>query len=229
MSLDNLNKLWKQRDPIDYQEGFVAYNQYRKVMQRFAYFYGLTISRTTSAFVALSPNNDYHGNLRSLASVLYAVQNKQPCENVTVTTYNACRNRAYSYLTGEIDFLKTVKGKKIRAFRDNILRPNTSVEVTVDGHMIAAWTDKNVTMKEAAKLLKTAYTYNTIAKGIREFATDKNITPCQMQAILWLTRKRVLNVKFNAQLSLFSAPNNQNKIICDPLDYLPYKTKDPTP
>lgn len=151
----NLVRLFYQADKIDLHEGKLAYVRYRQVMRSFADYYGFPLARVTSAFVALSPNNDYHGNLRSLASVLEGVRQGYPVEHVTVTTFKACRDRAYRYVTGETCFLKTVKGPKITAFRDNILRPRSSRMVTVDGHMIAAWHGKSLTMKEAARLLKS--------------------------------------------------------------------------
>lgn len=225
MTVANLKSLWGQRDAIDHREGALAYARYRKVMQSFAEHYGFRLADTTSAFVALSPNNDYHGNLRSLASVLDGVRDAVPVEQITISTYNACRDRAVRYVKGEVSFLATVKGPKIRAFRDNILRPFASKEVTVDGHMVAAWAGRALTMKDASRLLKNRAQYAEIAAGIAEIANDNGLAPCQAQAILWLTRKRVYRVKYSPQLELFSAANDSWKTLCDPRDYPPYKRK----
>lgn len=225
MTVANLKSMWDRRDEIDHREGLAAYRRYRKVMQAFADFYGFPLKDVTSAFVALSPNSDYHGNLRSLASVLDGVRNGIPAEQITVSTYNACRDRAVSYVTGKSAFLKTVKGPKIRAFRDNILRPNTSREVTVDGHMVATWAGKAMTMKEASRTLKSHADYTRIADGIRNLANDNSVAPCQAQAILWLTRKRVFAVKYDAQLQLFAPKNDAWKTLCNPEDYPPYERK----
>ena len=225
MTAANLKSLWDRRDDIDHREGLVAYRRYRKVMQAFADLYGFPLKDVTSAFVALSPNSDYHGNLRSLASVLEGVRDKIPTDYITVSTHNACRDRAVSYVTRRKSFLRTVKGPKIRAFRDNILRPNTSREVTVDGHMVAAWVGKAMTMKDASRILKSKADYVRIADGIRNLANGNGIAPCQAQAILWLTRKRVFAVKYDAQLQLFAPKNDAWKTLCDPADYPPYERK----
>ncbi len=226
MTVANLISLWDQRDAIDHREGLMAYRRYRRVMQAFADHYDFPLKDVTSAFVALSPNSDYHGNLRSLASVLAGVRDGVPVDQITVSTYNACRDRAVRYLTGEALFLKTVKGPKIRAFRDNILRPNTSREVTVDGHMVAAWVGGAMTMKDASRHLKRASDYREIADGIRTVANDNGVAPCQAQAILWLTRKRVFAVKYSAQLELFTTKDDAWKTLCDPKDYPPYERKE---
>lgn len=220
--ISNLEKLWNQRDAVDHAEGLLAYRRYRKVMVSFADRYCFPLKDTVSAFVALSPNSDYYGNLRSLATVMNGVANGAPVDQITVSTYNACRDRAYKYLTGESDFLKTVKGLKTRSFRDNILRPNTSKEVTVDGHMIAAWRGKSLTMREAARLMKNKRQYFEIRDGIAELAENNNVAPCQCQAILWLTRKRVNTIKYSAQLELFGNMSDQHKTIHHAKDILPY-------
>ncbi len=225
MTLANLQALWDQRDDIDHNEGLLAYLRYRRVMVDFAPHYNFPLGQVTSAFVALSPNSDYHGNLRSLASVLDGVRAGAPIDTITVTTYNACRDRAASYVNGTACFLKTVKGPKIRAFRDNILRPRTSREVTVDGHMVAAWHGGAMTMKEASRLLKSKSDYRTVADGIRELARANNVAPYQAQAILWLTRKRVFGVKYSAQMDLFHDRDDAWKSSCNPVDYPPYERK----
>ena len=225
MTVANLHKLWDQRDEIDHREGLMAYRRYRQVMAAFGEFYGFPLRDVTSAFVALSPNSDYHGNLRSLASVLDGVRDGVPADQITVSTYNACRDRAVGYVAGKRNFLKTVKGPKIRAFRDNIMRPNTSQEVTVDGHMVAAWHGKAMTMKQASRALKSLSEYRRIADGIREVADENGVAPCQAQAILWLTRKRVFSVLYSPQLSLFLPKDDAWKTVCDPRDYPPYERK----
>lgn len=225
MGLENLKSLYAQRDADDYVEGCMAYNRYRTVMKTFAEHYGFSLSRTTSTFVALSPNSDYHGNLRSLASVLDGINNDAPLEHITVSTYNACRDRAHSYATGAVDFRKTVKGLKTRAFRDNILWPNTSRDVTIDGHMIAAWHSQKLTMTQAARLMKSRHQYQEIADGVRTLAAVEKIAPCQVQAILWLTRKRVLNVKYNAQLDLFGGADDKHQTLRSPEEHPPYPLK----
>lgn len=221
MTVDNLHKLYAQSDDIDQREGRLAYTRYRKVMVAFADYYGFPLHATTSAFVALSPNNDYHGNLRSLASVLQGVREGRPNAQITVTTFNACRDRAIDYVAGRRDFLKTVKGPKIRAFRDNILRPNTSRLVTVDGHMIAAWHDKALTMKDASRLMKNRTQYWEIEEGIRYLAAMKDMAPCQMQAVLWFTRKRTNQIVYEPQLNLFAGTDQWSTLV-DPKHCKPY-------
>jgi len=221
----NILELWVNRSKEDHDEGLLAYSRYNWVMEAFADYYGYTLQEATEVFVALSPNSDYHGNLRSLASVLDGHSKTLKPEQITVSTYNACKNRAISYLNG-VSFLDTVKGPKISAFRHNILNPQSSDMVTVDGHMIHAWHGTKGTMKDAAAKMRGKKDYLEIADGLKLIAKSLQIAPCQLQAILWLARKRILGIKSDDQLELFRALDDTHRTICDPRDYPPYQIKD---
>lgn len=214
MSQDNLRALLNKADAIDMREGISAYRTYHQVIENFAMAYGNKFEPTLAAFCALSPQNDYYGNLRSLASVLHAVQHNLPISGVVVSTYNHCRDRAYAYLTGASSFLGSVKGLKIRSFYANILDPEDPVPVTIDGHMVCAWKGINVPMKSASVRPPE---YLTIAQGLRELAADIDILPNQLQAVLWFARKRLERIKFDPQLKLFG-----DDIRILPTDALPY-------
>lgn len=214
MSYDHLRALLDKADAIDLRDGMSAYSTYNKVIHNFAQAYGAKFEPTLAAFCALSPQNDYYGNLRSLASVLHAVQHSLPIESVVVSTYSHCRNRAYAYLTGASDFLSSVKGLKIRAFYANILDPADPYPVTVDGHMVCAWRGINVPMKVASVRPPE---YDEIAHNVRELASELELIPNQLQAIIWLTRKRLEKIKYNPQLNLFG-----DDLRISPVDALPY-------
>ncbi len=201
-----LDRWFRSADKIDITEGQQAYPRYREVMVLFAERYGFPLDRVAAAFVALSPNTDYLSNLRSLVSVLSGVRDGTPDKRVTVSTYNHNKHRAISYLRGETSFVSPSRGRKILSFYDNILHPDTSGKVTVDGHMVAVWRNENLTMKEATVGRRE---YTEIENEVRRFAFYHHMRPCQMQAILWFVRKRLLGIKFDAQLGLFSDASDQ--------------------
>lgn len=64
---------WAQVSHEDREVGRRSYPIYHQTLRGFASFYGFGIVPTVEAFAALSPSSDYHGNLRSLASVLFAL------------------------------------------------------------------------------------------------------------------------------------------------------------
>lgn len=222
----NLRRIYAEADEDDIREGRLAYRRYNAVMRSFAEAYDAPLDRTLAAFCALSPNNDYFGNLRSLASVLAAVRDGVPCDRVTVSTYNHCRDRAYSYVTGETCFLSKSKGLKIRSFYFNILDPEDRRHVTIDGHMKAAYEGRDMTMKEA--VVKTKGEYLRIAAATKRLARAEGMIPNQLQATIWFARKRTRRIKYNPQLNLFGDPSDKWGTVIDVDDALPYDILTPT-
>lgn len=200
--IKNINRILDEADEIDWREGQLAYERYNEMMQRIADYYLFPIDRVTAAFVSLSPNNDYKGNLRSLVSVLAGINEGRDASLVRVSTYNQCRNRAYSYASGAADFMTMTKGIKIRSFYQNILYPREWGPVTIDGHMYAVYVGKRMTMKEAARM---RLPYEMVAHAVREVAFMRCLYPHHVQAILWFAWKRKHKVLMDDQLDLFGA------------------------
>ena len=217
--ISNLVEAWDKTTDEDHEFGNRAYLTYHNAMRAFANHYGLGFVPVTEAFVALSPNNAYHQNLRSLASVCAAVARKQD-SLPTLSTYKACGIRAMSYLRGEVSFLDTVRGPKIRAFRENILYPSTSQSVTIDGHMICLWTGRDLTMKEAAPLLRPS-SYLRLQGAFQKLARRHRRLPHEVQAVLWHYRKRTRSILLSSQTELFSGLSRWEEIP-DPINYPPY-------
>lgn len=222
MSIDNLNKMLKLSDAIDRREGMLAYMRYNDVMQAIADRYGFGLSETVAAFVSLSPNSDYFGNLRSTISVLAGLRDGVLRELINVSTYKHCRDRAISYATGELQFLSNTKGPKITNFYHNVISPLDNRFVTIDGHMVAIWRDQNITMKEA---LVKPREYVEIASEVKRFAFDQYMLPNQLQAVLWFTRKRVTNTKYDPQGSLFRSADDLWNTSVDVNDIKPYQIR----
>jgi hypothetical protein len=215
LSTINIRKVLDQADSIDFTEGLLAYTRYQQLLQEIASVYGFGFVQSVAAFVTLSPNNDYLGNLRSLVSLMIGINEGRSPDQITVSTYGACKLRAHSFLTGEKDFLIETKGPKTRAFYHNILKPEDKKHVTIDGHMYGVWTGKRLRMKEVAHL---KIPYNTIAKDIQKVARQEDLIPCQLQAILWFTWKRINNVIYSPQLALLDHNNHWGAVV--PVDQI---------
>jgi hypothetical protein len=108
--------------------------------------------------------------------------------------YKANRLKGYKVM-GEANLSKTIlkvlNGPKISAFFDNIMGGDS---VTIDGHArniaygerIQLKSDKaNIGVKE----------YRTLAQAYRDVAENLNIKACDLQAITWVTWRRVHGIK----------------------------------
>lgn len=201
---NNLESWLDRADDRDRSDGRTAYRVYQQMIALIADRYGQPFERVLSAFVALSPNSDYFGNLRSLISVLDGVRNKVPLERVTVATYNHCRDRAWRYLLGTELFLASARGLKVRSFFLNIFDPDDPGPVTIDGHIALAWRADDAGTVKQSKV--SPRDYAQISATIRRIARDRGLIANQVQATIWLARKRVLRIRFDQQLDLFSHP-----------------------
>lgn len=219
-----LEAAWAQVNEDDLAFGRTAYAGYNVAMRAWATHYGFGFIPTVEAFVALSPNNDYHGNLLSLSGVMQGLVDGK---EYPISTYKACAVRAAGYLAGEVSFRDKVTGPKITAFRDNILYLDQSRRVTVDGHMICIWAGWDMTMKEAAEFL-AKHKYKTLEDDFLRLSTRLDLPPCQVQASLWHCRKRRLAVKFNQQLDLFTGGTAWDHP-AHPSDYPPFPISDKGP
>lgn len=215
----NLERMFRQADVIDIEEGLLAYQRYHDVMAQMSRAYSIDIEKVIAVFVSLSPNNDYYGNLRSAISVLAAIYHGVPKEQITVSTYRHRMERAFQYGTGQREFLKETKGPKITNFYHNLLDPTDNRYVTIDGHISAIWQDKNLTMKEA---LVNKKEYNGIAYAVKRLAFKEMMLPNQYQAVLWFTRKRVLNIKSEMQFDLLAPKGDLWKTSRSVKDLKPY-------
>jgi hypothetical protein len=200
----------------------MAYLRYHNLMHGIGRKYGVDVERVTAAFCALSPNNDYLGNLRSLVSMLTYYQRGENPADATVSTYKAAAKRAALYLCG-IPFLGHAKGQKTRAFYQNISEPTLWGPVTVDGHMIGAYLDEPLTMKDAQGWL-TKRRYVEVAMHIQDMAADLRVMPHQVQATIWFARKRRLGVVYTPQMDLLS-PGEGQRTTYDPDELHPYPPK----
>jgi hypothetical protein len=224
MSMANLQRMLDLADDHDRAEGRMAYVRYHQVMRLFAEEYGFDLDRTTAAFVALSPNNDYFGNLRSLASLLHGINQGWNLRDITISTYNHCRDRAFNYATGIEEFLTPGRGRKITAFYHNIVNPFGDEHVTVDGHMVCCYHGFDKPMKDAK--VRGAKHYAEIQDAVKAVSQIAGMLPHEAQATMWFTRKRLAGIKYKAQLELFALADDKWNTLVHPKDAPPYKRKD---
>lgn len=209
MSIANLEQMLHRADAIDVREGLLAYERYHAVMAKIATQYDAELPRVIAAFCALSPNNDYTGNLRSLITALHGWRHQWSIDVIQVSTYRHCLYRAFDYLAGQRDFLDDAKGLKIRSFYHNVLDPTDNKYVTIDGHMVATWRGQNLTMKEA--ICKGTREYREIADACKQIAFREFMLPNQVQAVIWFARKRLFHIKVgNASQYDLLSPDNQD-------------------
>lgn len=200
MSVDNLQKVFNQASRHDTTAGLDAFLNYNRIMNKLADKCKTTPETAAAVFSALSPNNDYFGNLRDAHTLLKAAREGKTLNDFVVSTYGQNKRKAWRIAHGE-DPLELIVAKKTRSFFRNIVDPRDPEPVTVDGHMVNVWRYKReslVGLRFPHKL------YDEIAEGVRQLATVHKLVPCQVQSIIWMTWRRLHGIRSSQQLELWN-------------------------
>ena len=147
---------------------------------------------------ALSPNNKWERNLRDAQTLFdtFKTLGASATSQVRVCTFGANKAKALTILklnqpTTE-DVAAILNGQKVRAFYHCILGDTQAV--CVDGHAFSIWAGELITTRKTPKISHRLY--NQIADDYRTAAliistTDQAVKPAELQAITWLTHKRL--------------------------------------
>lgn len=158
---------------IKSQDWYFRVNEYCKTLSEMN---NMPLIKVAGILSALSPNNTFASNIKSLEMFL------KTNGNCKVTTYGNQKIKALAILSAPdtitIDEVKKILGGlKTMAFFDNIVRPETSQDVTIDLWMIRHFgIEGSLTPKK----------YNDASNKIRKLAKSLNLLPHQVQAKLWV-------------------------------------------
>lgn len=209
-------KAWDRTTAEDIRVGAAFYPAYQSTLRRFADFYKTDFEPTVSAFVALSPRNHLSGNLRGLATLQWALHHRRLND---VTGFRKFRDRAMLYLTRQARFEDLAKGRKITAFRDNLLNPITSKLPCIDGHMICIGLGKDMSMIEAL-FASRDHGLRAYERALQRLCAKTRLPVPSTQAILWTARQRAQNPAY-LQSDLFAGGSLLDGALC-PRDFPPY-------
>lgn len=168
------------------------------------------VSGITAAGViaALSPNNRWSRNVMDASVLIEAFCEQGPvvAGRVKVCTYGANLQKAITILklTGATveDVAAILHGRKITSFFRCILGDQQSV--CVDGHSYSVWAGEIITTTATPSIGKALYRqivndYREAARLVSLQETDNrhldHITPAQLQAITWVTHRRLRALK----------------------------------
>ena len=171
-----------------------------KIASRIANKYGLRTEVLAGDIAALSPNNRWERNIVDAEAIIKcwaAGGTRTDILNVKVCTYGKMKAKAVDILTRDIPIVEILNGKKIIEFFNCITNPALN-DVCIDGHAYSVWFGQRLTMKEVPAIgkklrhqIKTDY---CDATAFINEELDTAYTPADIQAITWVTHKRIYNV-----------------------------------
>ncbi len=204
--LANLARIWDEADERDIGVAIASYPKYQRITTEIAAKYGFSPTVGAAVFAALSPNNDYWGNLRNTDDLLAAAAAGKSLDDFRVSTYGNNKRKAWAIAHGE-DPDKLIVALKTSNFFHNIADPSDPRYVTIDGHMHNIWFNRRVPIQSKnpeVRVVKVDHKlYHVIADGVKAFAKAKDLLPCEMQGVLWQTWRRIHAIRTPAQQELW--------------------------
>lgn len=155
--------------------------------------YGIELDMVVGVLSVLSPRTVWEQNVIDAENLIKAFKQGKRLSSVTVTTYGVNKKKAWDILrSGTVE--PFLKGVKVVAFYENILNPETSEAVTIDGHAV------NIVYGKVGSVLSKHFTpkWNTLLQEkYKKCAFQVGLRPHQLQAITWLAYKRVHGIRTN--------------------------------
>ncbi len=159
--------------------------------------YNRTIATIAGIMSALSPEASLNQNIVDLGRVL------ESGKNATVSTYERNKDKAIAILDGSLPAENAFKrSTKTEAFWHNIINPSKPDYVTIDRHATRAAIDWNMKANDAIFYSNTPRKYSVISAAYTEAAGSLGMLPNRLQAITWLTYRRLFVTRKPADLYL---------------------------
>ena len=164
--------------------------------------YDVSAQTVAGVIAALSPNNRWECNIIDAENIIKcwaAGGTRSDLLAVKVCTYGKMKEKAIDILTTPIgvNIKETLKGKKIVEFFNCITNPLLN-DVCIDGHAYSVWFGQRLTMKEVPPIgVKLRAQIKTDYRDATAFINEElseHFTPADIQAITWVTHKRIHNV-----------------------------------
>ena len=176
-----------------------------KIATRIADKYGLRVETVSGVIAALSPSNKWERNVydaEALIKVWRAGATRDEVLDpdnpiIKVCTYLGQKTKAWDILTTSDPVVDILKGVKTIEFFNCITNPLID-DVCIDGHAYSVWLGDRVTLHKVPNI--QGKIRHTIKQDYRDATTfineelDEQYTAATIQAITWVTHKRIHNV-----------------------------------
>lgn len=186
----NILKAYNRATESEREQGMYWYSTAHKDAKAIADRHGVMVSAVAGVIAALSPGLQWGLNLLQADALAAAFAQDTPRPNVGVYGWKNV-NKAWEILQGRHPLAVLPEtGPKTRAFYRCVADPEASYAVTVDRHAkcLAHW---RLTDRDAFSAVRVAE-YAYLAWHYRVIAERLGIMPHQLQAITWVTWKRIV-------------------------------------
>ena len=184
-----LRAFYREASEDEIQRGIDGYDNMRGWCEGVADSYGLELFKVVGIFAAFSPQMAVDANKRLCLQFIRTGRAKH------YGVLNAKAERILNAKESEVPAI--LNGPKISAFYWNILHPIDDRRVTIDRHALACvlQTPKKVKALDDGVYQMTKLQFMRFEQVYMDVAKEFDIAPCQLQAILWETYRRLRSLR----------------------------------
>lgn len=189
----NILSVYIRANEYDREDGLHWYSNAHTSAKVIACRYNITLEQAVGTIAALSPGLNWGLNLIQAEDFIKAWTKGERGRRLPVVGVYGHRNvrKTISILEGKRP-LEVLGGNKVRSFYANILDP-TGAEITIDRHAkglaIRSNSAKGATANSDAMVTNAEYPF--YAKHYVKLAERLGLIPNQLQAICWVTWRRL--------------------------------------
>lgn len=175
----------------DVVEGQDWYETARDAAVKLSERYGVDVTTACGVIAALSPRNKWTRNLIDAENLInvYVSSGAEACDSIKVCTFGSNKSKALRILASDptLDMVESIlSGPKLKEFFRCIIGQE---DVCIDGHAYSIWFGDRITLKNVPSIgvkLRRQIKADYIA-----VARKNNIQPSELQAITWVTHRRI--------------------------------------
>jgi hypothetical protein len=199
LQVKNILAIYKQSTESEKISGLKWYQNVNDICRLMAVKYKLTDVQAVAIVAALSPGTNWNQNVIDANNLCSLLSVYTDIHRITVTTYGPNKLKAgYIYSQKEItedEAFKVLLGSskrvnKTSSFFLNILHPEQSENVTIDRHALRI----NLALTEYPDFALTEKRYLLMVNAYQLTAKELEINAIQLQAVVWLTFRRLNNI-----------------------------------
>jgi hypothetical protein len=179
----NILTVFNQATADEIQQGKHWYADAHKQGIRLSKTYGISVYAACGIIAAVSPGLRWERNVEVAERIIQG----RELDGLGVRWYANVR-KAKLIRNGQKPE-NILRGNKVRSFYDNIVQPDRSLCVCIDGHAWAIAHGKRIRLDAVPPIGRRAY--NRLSASYAVVAKHLGLRPCQLQAVVWVVWRRL--------------------------------------
>jgi hypothetical protein len=194
-NIDNIKAIYQLATLTEQQDGIAWYPAARAIARTLADRYGIHPAEAIGVIAALSPRNRWERNVQDADALIaaYIAGGPEQAQLTKACTFNTNKAKAIRILTAGVltdaDVLAILSGPKVSEFYNCIQGID---DVCIDGHAFCIWAANRTGLKDVPAI--GVKLRRQIKADYRAAADELGLKPSELQAITWVTWRRIHGV-----------------------------------